>query len=75
MNRRNVTQLSVITSLALIFLPGLVFAQQKSLKEQLIGTWTYVSSSTQIRRVSNRIVGAPTRKASSYSKPMADMLS
>jgi Lipocalin-like domain len=44
MNRRNVTQLSVITSLALIFLPGLVFAQQKSLKEQLIGTWTYVSS-------------------------------
>jgi len=44
MNRRNLTQLSVITLLALIFLPGPVLAQQKSLKEQLIGTWAYVSS-------------------------------
>jgi Lipocalin-like domain len=44
MNRRNVTQLSVITSLTLIFLLGPVLAQQKSLKEQLIGTWIFVSS-------------------------------
>jgi len=44
MNRRNLTQLFVITLLALIFLPGPVLAQQKSLKEQLIGTWMYVSS-------------------------------
>ena len=44
MNRRRLTELSVVTLLTLVSLPGAGFAQQKSLKEQLIGTWTYVSS-------------------------------
>ena len=43
MNRRNVLSLSVITALGLALLPGSAFAQQKSLKEQLTGSWTSVS--------------------------------
>ena len=43
MNRRNALSLSVITALGLALLPGSAVAQQKSLKEQLIGTWTIVS--------------------------------
>ena len=42
MNRRHVFTLSVIPMLALI-LPGAAGAQQKTLKEQLAGTWTAVS--------------------------------
>jgi hypothetical protein len=38
------TKLSIITALAISFLPGPVVAQQKSLKEQLVGTWTFVSA-------------------------------
>ena len=44
MNRRRLAELSVVTLLTLVSWPGGGFAQQKSLKEQLIGTWTYVSS-------------------------------
>jgi Lipocalin-like domain len=43
MNRRHILSLSVITALGLAFLPGSALAQQKSLKEQLVGTWTVVS--------------------------------
>ena len=43
MNRRNALSLSVITALGLALLPGGAVAQQKSLKEQLIGTWAIVS--------------------------------
>ena len=39
MNRRNVLSLSVATALGLALLPGSAVAQQKSLKEQLVGTW------------------------------------
>jgi hypothetical protein len=42
MNRRNVLRLSVITVLGFPLLPGNAMAQQKSLKEQLVGTWTMV---------------------------------
>src|SRR2546425_5930491 len=41
MNRRNVLIVSV---LGLGLLPGYAVAQQKSLKEQLVGTWTFVTS-------------------------------
>ena len=44
MNRRNMAQLSVITALALTLLPGSTLAQQKSLKDQLVGSWTLVSA-------------------------------
>ena len=43
MNRRHILNLSVLTALGLAVLPGGAFAQQKSLKEQLTGTWTLVS--------------------------------
>jgi hypothetical protein len=35
--------LTVIIALALACLPGIAFSQQRSLKEQLVGTWTLVS--------------------------------
>ncbi len=43
MDRRHILSLSVITALGLAFLPGSALAQQKSLKDQLVGTWTVVS--------------------------------
>jgi hypothetical protein len=43
MNRRHILRLSVITALGLALLPGSALGQQKSLKEQLVGTWTLVS--------------------------------
>jgi hypothetical protein len=43
MDRRNILGLSVITAVGLILLPVSAFAQQKPLKEQLVGTWTVVS--------------------------------
>jgi Lipocalin-like domain len=48
MNRRHILSLSVTTALGLALLPGSAFAQQKSLKEQLVGAWTLVSSSTKL---------------------------
>lgn len=42
MNRSNILRLSVITVLGLPSLIGNAIAQQKSLKEQLVGTWTMV---------------------------------
>jgi hypothetical protein len=42
MNRSNIRRLSVITVLGLTSLPGNVIAQQRSLKEQLVGAWTMV---------------------------------
>lgn len=45
MNRRNILSLSVITAFGLAMLTGNAMAQQKSLKEQLVGTWTLVSVS------------------------------
>jgi hypothetical protein len=43
MNRRNILSLSVTTALGLAMLPTGAMSQQKSLKEQLVGTWTLVS--------------------------------
>jgi hypothetical protein len=43
MNRRSVLAISATTALGLVLLPSLGVAQQKSLKEQLLGTWTIVS--------------------------------
>ncbi len=46
MNRRHILSLSVITALGLALLPGSALAQQKSLKDQLVGAWTLVSNDT-----------------------------
>ena len=43
MNRRGIISLSAMAALGLALLPGGTFAQQKSLREQLVGTWTVVS--------------------------------
>ena len=46
MNRRHLLSLSMIAALAIALLPSNAFAQQKSLKEQLVGTWALVSAET-----------------------------
>ena len=46
MNRRSIFSLSAITAtaLGLAILPGVAVAQSKSIKEQIAGTWTFVSA-------------------------------
>ena len=44
MNRRSILKLPAITALALAMLPGSAAAQQKTLKEQIIGTWIIVAN-------------------------------
>ena len=45
MNRRCFLNVSAVTVLGIVLLPGTsAVAQQKSLKEQLVGTWTFVTS-------------------------------
>jgi hypothetical protein len=46
MNRRDVLSVAAITPLGLALLPGSAVSQQESLKEQLVGTWIYVSSTS-----------------------------
>src|SRR5437868_2006968 len=41
--RRSVTRLPSLTALGLSLLVGSAFAQQRSLTEQLLGTWTLVT--------------------------------
>ena len=43
MNQRHIITLSAIAALGLALLPGSAVSQQKSLKDQLVGTWTMVS--------------------------------
>jgi hypothetical protein len=44
MYRRSVLSVSAIAVLGLAFLPASAFSQQKSLKEQIVGAWTQVST-------------------------------
>jgi hypothetical protein len=44
MNRRSILSLSTIALLGLALLPGSAVGHQKTLKEQLVGTWTFVSA-------------------------------
>jgi hypothetical protein len=46
MDRRTITMLSAIIAAGLVSLPGNTIAQQKSLKQQLVGAWTLVSAET-----------------------------
>jgi hypothetical protein len=48
MNRRHILNLTALTALGLAFLPTSVAGQQKSLKEQLVGTWAFVSSTAKL---------------------------
>lgn len=44
MNRRSVLSVSGIAGLGLALLPASAFSQQKSLKDQIVGAWTIVST-------------------------------
>jgi len=44
MNRRSVLTNSVPMALAAALLPSSVVAQQKSIKDQIVGTWIFVSA-------------------------------
>jgi hypothetical protein len=46
MNWPSIISLSAIAALGLAQLPGNAVAQTKSLKEQIVGSWTYVSADT-----------------------------
>jgi hypothetical protein len=48
MNRRSLVTVSVIAVLGLAALPGSAVSQQKSLKDQLVGNWTFVSSTAKL---------------------------
>jgi hypothetical protein len=48
MNRPSVFGTSVLMVLGLALLPSNVVGQQRSIKEQLVGTWTFVSSTTKL---------------------------
>ena len=43
MNRRNILTITAITALGLALLPGSAVAQQKPLKDQLVGGWNLVA--------------------------------
>jgi Lipocalin-like domain len=47
MNRRRAFTLRAITVLGLVLLPGAAFSQQQSLKQRIVGTWIYVSSTAK----------------------------
>jgi hypothetical protein len=47
MNRRSILSISAMTALGLALVPSGTVAQQKSLKDQLVGTWTFVSATTK----------------------------
>jgi hypothetical protein len=44
MNRRSILSLSAMTLMGLALLPSNAAAQQKSIKDQIAGTWTFVSA-------------------------------
>jgi len=48
MNRSSVFSTSVLVALGVVLLSSNVVGQQKSIKEQLVGTWTFVSSTTKL---------------------------
>jgi Lipocalin-like domain len=49
MNRRSILGISAMTTLGLALLPTSSMAQQKSLKDQLVGTWVAVSAENTAR--------------------------
>ena len=46
MNRRGILTLSTLAVLGFALLPGSAVGQQKSLKDQIVGSWTYASADT-----------------------------
>jgi hypothetical protein len=48
MNRRSIFSLSAIAALGLAVLPGSAVGQQKSVKEQLVGSWSFATAVTTL---------------------------
>ena len=48
MNRRIIFSLTAITALGLAMMPTGAVSQQKSVKEQLVGAWAFVSSTAKL---------------------------
>jgi hypothetical protein len=46
MNRRRILSVAGITAIGLAILPGNAVSQQKTLKEQIVGSWTYALNET-----------------------------
>jgi hypothetical protein len=70
MNRRYIISLSALTALGLALLPSNAISQKKSLKEQLVGTWTLVSANQVSKEGINRTAGVRTRGDAQYSRRM-----
>ena len=62
MNLRHILSLSAIASLGLALLSGSAVSQQKSLKEQLVGTWTIVSNDNVAPDGAKRQIFGPNPK-------------
>lgn len=62
MNQRSILNLSTMTALVLVLLPGSAVSQQKSLKEQLVGTWTLVSNDNVAPDGAKRQIFGPNPK-------------
>ena len=48
MNQRNLLSLAMLLAVGLVGMHGSAVAQQKSLKDQLVGTWSFVSSTAKL---------------------------
>jgi hypothetical protein len=49
MNRHSILSISAMTVLGLAVLPGSAVSQQMSLKDQLVGSWSFISAiNTQV---------------------------
>ena len=62
MNRRDILSTSAITVLGLAVLAGSAAAQQKTLKEQLVGTWTLVANDNVAPDGTKRQIFGPNPK-------------
>jgi hypothetical protein len=74
MNMRKALTLSAVLALALSCLPGQTMAQQKSLKEQLIGTWNLVSVSEVFQDGKTQNPWGPNVKGAVTFDPNGKML-
>jgi hypothetical protein len=59
MNRRSILNISAMTLLALALVPSSAVAQQETLKQQLIGTWTVVSYEATAANGTKRQIANP----------------
>jgi hypothetical protein len=62
MNRRNIVSISAFMALGLALQPGSAVSQQKTLKDQLIGSWTLVSNDNVAPDGTKRQIFGPNPK-------------